>query len=111
MTLHDKQVVELQNWWLGELKRITAQVIMKEENRQNRVKAKNYEALADYRNENDILDAYGFGCISAKEKDRLIALMLKREKMEGEDPMYQLKLNMLHELGETARQILAEYST
>lgn len=109
MTLHDTQVIALQEWWLGELKRITAKVIEKEERRQASVKAKNFKDLDGYRGVGDILDAYGMGCITSRKKDHLMDLIEKRELMEGEDPMYQLKLNMLHELGETARQILAEY--
>ena len=89
MTLHDTQVIALQEWWLCELKRITEKVIEKEERRQASVKAKNFKDLDGYRGVGDILDAYGMGCITSRKKDHL--------------------LNMLHELGETARQILAEY--
>ena len=110
MILTDSQIVELQKWWLGELKKITANEIRTEEIRQDRAMRKTFKDLDGYRGVGDILDAYGMGCISSRKKDRLMDLMEKRDMMQFEDPMHQAKMNLLQELGDTARQIIAEKS-
>ena len=48
-----------------------------------------FKDLEDYRNEDDIRDAYGCDCITEKEMDRLIELWRKREKYVNESGKFQ----------------------
>lgn len=48
-----------------------------------------FKDLEDYRGEDDIRDAYGYGCISEKEMDRLIDLWRKREQYVNDSGKYQ----------------------
>ena len=105
----EQKIISLQTWWMGELKKITQAVMDAEAKRQAKQMKKEYHELEDFRSENDILDAYGFGCITERKKDRLISLWLKREEGQAEDPMYQMKLKLLEELYQNAKRIAEEY--
>ena len=101
-------VIALQTWWMDELKQITNKVMKAESKRQEKEKSKNYDLLAEYKSEYEILDAYGVGYITEKKKDKLLDLWEKREKLEGENPLYQMKLNLLSELYQTAKRIIED---
>ena len=103
-----QEVIALQTWWLGEVKKITGRVIKEEDSRQDRAKAKSEDLLADYRSQGEILDAYGMGCITARQKDRLMDLWEKREQAAEPTRMYQLKIKLLTEMYETAKQIIKD---
>ena len=60
----DKVNRQMRIWWMEELKAITAREMMKEERRQDREREKNLKKLGDYRNYNDIQEAYGVGVIT-----------------------------------------------
>ena len=106
--MNSKNVIALQTWWLGELKKITNKVMKAESKRQEKEKAKNYDLLADYKSETEILDAYGVGYITERKKDKLLDLWEKRESMTGEDPLYQMKINLLSEFYQTAKRIIED---
>ena len=106
--LDTKQTIELQTWWLGELKAITERVLKEEEKRQERERKKTFAVLDEFRSTTDILDAYGFGCITEKKKDHLLELWDKRERMEWESPMYIAKRDLLSEFYRMAKDIIAE---
>ena len=103
-----KNVIELQTWWLGELKTITERLIREEEKRQERVKKKTFAVLEEYRTKDDILDAYGFGCITEARKDKLMDMWDRREKELYDSPMYQAKRDLVSDLYRTAREIVEE---
>lgn len=103
-----QEVIALQTWWLGEVKKITERVIKEEDSRQDRAKAKSEDLLADYRSQGEILDAYGMGCITARQKDRLMDLWEKREQAAEPTRMYQLKIKLLTEMYETAKRIIKD---
>lgn len=103
-----KNVIELQTWWLGELKTITERLILDEEKRQERAKKKTFAALEEYRSKDDILDAYGFGCITEARKDKLIDMWDRREKELYDSPMYQAKRDLLSDFYRAAREIVEE---
>ena len=105
---HEQNVISLQLWWIGQLKKIIKAEMDAEEKRKAREMAKNFKALEEYRSEDEILDAYGFGCITEKKKDKLIDLWMKREKADQEDPLYRDKMLLLNELYTTAKRILKE---
>lgn len=105
---HDQKVISLQTWWMGELKKITQAVMDAEEKRQAKQAKKDYNELEGFRSENDILDAYGFGCITERKKDHLIDLWMRREDGQAEDPLYRMKLALLEELYQTAKRIAEE---
>ena len=103
-----KNVIELQTWWLGELKTITERLIREEEKRQERVKKKTFAALLEYRTKDDILDAYGFGCITEARKDKLMDMWDRREKELYDSPMYQAKRDLVSDFYRAAREIVEE---
>ena len=102
---HEQKVIRLQTWWMGELKKLTQTVMNTEAKRQEKEKQKAYKELEEYRSEDEILDAYGFGCITERKKDRLIDLWMKREYENTEDPLYRMKLEMLQDFYQQAKQI------
>lgn len=103
-----KTVIDLHTWWLGELKKITKAVMEKEEKRKERLKQKTFAALDEYKSTDQILDAYGFGCITGREKDRLMALWEKREAMDWDDPLYEMQIRMLQDMFLDSKQVIAD---
>ena len=107
MTEH-QEVIALQTWWMGEIKAITKKVMAQEEKRQDRSRLKAEELLADYRSKGEILDAYGFGYITEKQKDRLMDLWDRREESTRPDRLSERKLTLLSELFEDAKRIIRD---
>lgn len=103
-----QNIIALQTWWMNELKKITNKVMETESKRQAKEKEKNYDLLADYNSENEILDAYGFGIITERKKDKLLNLWQKREALESDNPLYQMKIKLLSELYQTAKKIVED---
>ena len=102
------ELIELQKWWLGELSQITRKLMDQEEKRQNKSNAKRDKALEDFRKRDDILDAYGFGCITEKQKDRLMDLWDEREKQSIPDQVYQDRIGLITEFYELAKGIIRD---
>ena len=103
-----QDVIALQTWWLGELKKLTAKVMQEEDKRQLKVRSKTDALLADFQSKGEILDAYGFGCITEKQKDRLMDLWDKREDASFPARMYGMKLDLLQEMYETAKGVISD---
>ena len=103
-----QETIALQTWWLGEVKKITAKVIKEEDGRQERAKQKSEDLLADYRSEGEILDAYGMGCITERQKDKLLDLWEKREQAAEHGSIYQRNIALLTELYEDAKRIIKD---
>jgi len=104
--LSKQELIDLQKWWLGELSQITRKLMEQEEKRQNKSNAKRERALEDFRKREDILDAYGFGCITEKQKDRLMDLWDEREKQSIPDKVYQDRIGLVSEFYELAKDII-----
>ena len=104
--LSTQELIDLQKWWLGELSQITRKLMEQEEKRQNKSNAKREKALEDFRKREDILDAYGFGCITEKQKDRLMDLWDEREKQSEPDKLYQDRIGLVSEFYELAKEII-----
>ena len=104
--LSTQELIDLQKWWLGELSQITRKLMEQEEKRQNKSNAKRERALEDFRKREDILDAYGFGCITEKQKDRLMDLWDEREKQSIPDKVYQDRIGLVSEFYELAKDII-----
>lgn len=51
--------------------------------------------LADYKSENEIVDAYGYDCITEREYERLIDLWRSREKFVNENGKYSDRVTEL----------------
>lgn len=69
--------------------------------------------LADYKSENDILDAYGYDCITEREYERLLDLWRAREKFVDENGKYSDRVTELvqvamNSVGEQYYDFLAE---
>lgn len=105
-SLSTQEVIDLQKWWMEELKQITRKLMDKEEKRQGKSSAKLDKALEDFRSKDDILDAYGFGCITEKKKDRLMDLWDKREGNAMPDKTYQNRLALVQEYYQMAKEII-----
>lgn len=91
--------------------------IKKKLNARNKKQAADMELmfadLADYKSEDEILDAYGYDCITEKEYDRLIDLWRKREKFVDEsgkfsDRVTELVQAAMNSVGEQYYDFLAE---
>lgn len=69
--------------------------------------------LSEYKSENEILDAYGYDCITEKEYDHLIDLWRKREKFVDEsgkfsDRVTELVQVAMNSVGERYYDFIAE---
>ena len=105
--LDDKEVISLQKWWIRELSKITQKLLNDETKRQEKIKKKNEELMGEYQTEQDIMDAYGYGMISEKKKDRLMDLLEERTDAEP-GRLYNAKIKMLTDLYLTAKTIVME---
>lgn len=104
----DKEIVALQTWWMGEVKALTKKVMEQEAKRQEKSRSKSERLLGEYRTFADVQDAYGCGVISAKKRDRLYDLL---EQVNPEpDALYQMKLDLLAELYQIAKQAVEDHS-
>ena len=103
-----QEVIDLQKWWMGELKQITGKLMAQEEKRQGKANAKRDAALADFRNKDEILDAYGFGCITEKQKDKLMDLWDQREAQSCPDRVYEMRIGLLREFYDLAKGIVRD---
>ena len=92
---------------MEELKAITVKVMKQEEKRQDREREKNLKKLGDYRNYNDIQEAYGIGLITERQFDHL-ADILEKSQPEPDD-LYQAKMDLLAELYSEQKRILEEH--
>ena len=108
MTVEDKKIIALQTWWMGEVKALTQKVMDQEAKRQARDQAKSERLLGEYKTYADVQDAYGCGVISARKRDRLYDL-LEKVKPE-EDDLYRMKLDMLAEMYQIAKQAVEDRS-
>ena len=106
MSMSTAEVIELQKWWLGELAKITRKLMDQEEKRQSKSNTKRDKALEDYRNKNEILDAYGMGCITEKQMDRLMDMWDEREQQTAPDKAYQDRITLVSEFYEMAKEII-----
>ena len=106
MLFKDSDIVAVQTWWMGVVKQITKQVMAEEEKRQARSRKKAEKYLGDFKTFADVQDAYGCGAISEKKRDRLCDL-LEQVKPE-EDRKYRMKLDMLGEMYQTAKQVVED---
>lgn len=107
MTITDKEIVALQTWWMGEVKALTQKVMDQETKRQEKARTKSERLMGEYRTYADIQDAYGCGVISARKRDRLFDL-LEGIKPE-EDSLYRMKLDMLAEMYQIAKQAVEDH--
>lgn len=104
--MNDKEVIELQKWWMREISKITQRVTSEEEKRQEKVKKKNQELMGEYQTERDIMDAYGCGVISDRKKNRLLDLLEGQKQEPGK--MYKAKIELLKEVYQQAKLIVQE---
>ena len=102
----DVQKIKLQRWWMGEIQQITRKVMEKEEKRQKKEKTKAAEMLADFSSRDDINEAYGYGMISEKWRDKLLDLWDKSNEGHGE--LYDEKIQLLQDAYAEAQAIMSE---
>ena len=107
MTTHDRDIVAVQTWWMDELKALTKKVMDQEEKRQARLRAKADKELGEYRTYADVQDAYGCGVITARKRDRLYDLL--EQYTPEEDGVYRMKLEMLGEMFQIAKQAVEDH--
>lgn len=105
--MDQKTKTELHRWWLQEISGITKKVMAQEDKRQGAVKRRNAAALADYASRDEIIDAYGYGFITEKKKDRLLDLWDEQEGVR-EDGLYRAKIDLLEGLYQEAKEWLQD---
>ena len=98
--------LQLREWWMAEIRAITARVMKEEEKRQDRERKKYEKKLGDYRTYSDIQDAYGCGVITERQFDRLADLLEKSRPEESE--LYKAKMDLLSELYQEQKKILED---
>lgn len=101
-----KDIVALQKWWIGELENLRDQVIAQEEKRKAKSHTKADKELEDFSKQSDILDAYGFGCITQRRFDYLMRLWEEREKAQYPDEMAGYKLDLISEFLQMAKDCI-----
>ena len=107
MNVMAKDMVALQEWWIGEVKALTQKVITTEEKRQAKLSAAAAKMMGEgFRTYNDIQDAYGMGIITERKRDRLVELLEQREPEP--DRLFKMKLELLQEVVETAKRVIAD---
>lgn len=106
MTSTAMDMIELQEWWIGEVKAITQKVITIEEKRQTKMSANAAKQLGEYRTYNDIQEAYGVGVITERKRDKLMTLL--EEANPEEDRLYRMKLEMLQEMVAMANRVIED---
>ena len=104
-----KEIYALQTWWIGELEKIRGQVIAQDEKRKAKSSTKADRELEDYSSPGQILDAYGFGCISQRRYDYLMRLWEEREKAQCPDVMVGYKLDLINELMQMAKDVARQH--
>ena len=108
MSEFTKDVVELQTWWMGELKAITQKVLDQEDRRQTRARERAEKLMGEYQTYADIQDAYGMGVISEKKHDKLLDLLEDRNCASRPGKLYQDKIALLTEFYQMAKQIVED---
>ncbi len=104
--MDNRETIALQTWWMSCLRRIRQNITDEEEKRQQKAARRAESLLADYESRDQILDAYGFGAITEKKKDKLLDLWEKREAETEPDSLYRAKINLLDELYQVANDIV-----
>ena len=102
--MKDDTKIKLQEWWMAELRKMTEKVTEQESKRQERVKAKSAEALSEYTSVDEIRDAYGYGFITEKKCEKLIAMW--EEANAGGSELYNAKIELLQDAYQEAKAVL-----
>jgi hypothetical protein len=103
----DAQKIQLQRWWMEQIREITRKEMKAEEKRQERQKKKTAKMFGDLEIEKpgDIDDLYGCGAITSRQRDRLIDAF---EGSQGTDEMYDAKMELLQDAYSEAQQIMRD---
>ena len=103
----DVQKIQLQRWWMEQLRVITRKVMENESKRQEKEKKKTAKMIGDLEIEklSDIDDLYGYGVITEKHRERLIDAF---EKSKEPDEMYEAKIELLQEAYTEAQRIMRD---
>lgn len=99
-----KTNIQLLNWWLSELQKLTQKVMKSEDSRVERLKRKYKAELSEYSSLDDIREAYGFGAISEKKYERLCDMWENSHVDTSE--LYEAQLNLLQELYQESKSAL-----
>lgn len=106
--LNNKETIELQTWWLGELQKLTQRVMDEEDKRQKKAKAKSEDKLADYSSRDEIRDAYGYGFITEKQMEKLMDMWDERENGMQPGALYERKTQLLSEFYQMAKRVIED---
>lgn len=103
----DVQKIQLQRWWMEQLRVITRKVMENESKRQEKEKKKAAKMIGNMEIEKreDIDDLYGYGVITEKQRERLIDAF---EKSQEPDEMYEAKIELLQEAYTEAQRIMRD---
>ena len=106
-----EEEIRLREWWLEQLRKITGELIEKENRREEKERLKAQKALGEYRTESDIQDAYAYGVITAAKRDKLMDMLEKGTFNANEDRDYRLRMDFLKEDWQNQKEILAKLKT
>lgn len=105
--MNDRDLIDLQKWWMNELKLLTQKVMNAEDKRQAKVRNKKADILADadVERKEDIDDLYAYGVITAKKREKLLNIF---EEIETPGRLYREKLDMLQDMYQIAKEIIRD---
>ena len=98
--------IKAQEWWLKQLRELTGKVMAQEDKRRAKVMQKNQDALADYKSEAEIREAYGYGFITERKCEKLLNLW--EESYAGESEEYRHKIAILSDLYTEAKNVMQD---
>ena len=101
-----KERIKAQEWWVKQLKLLTWKVIGQEAKRRERVQQKNADALSEYKNANEIQEAYGMGIITEKKYEKLLDMW--EESYGSESKTYEYEVDILEDVFQEAKRVLEE---
>ena len=104
--MNDKEKIRLQQWWMEQLRELTRKVMKEEEKRQAKAAAKAASALGEYTSRDDILEAYGFGSITERQRDKLLDMW--DEVNENGSGLYDAKIALLQDAYQEAQGIMRD---
>ena len=89
---------------MAELQKITQKVVEQEERRKFKAEEKYKDLLEEYKSRDEIIDAYGYGFLTEKMKDKLLDIWDKVK--ENSNCEYEAKIGLLQDFYEESKEIV-----
>lgn len=102
----DVQKIQLQRWWMEQLRALTRKVMAEEEKTKDKANRKADKLLGDYSSRDEIIEAYGLGNITEKQRDKYLDIW--DNSCAYASPLYMEKLELLQDLYAEADGVLRD---